>query len=224
MGRVADALRAVAREHFLPAEQRPFAGLDKPLPIGHGVTNSQPTTVANMLELLDPQPGDHVLDVGCGSGWTSALLAHLVGPSGSVVGVELIPEVLEFGRANVGGLEGVELRQAEPGVLGWPRGAPYDRILLSADAGEFPDVLVQQLALSGVLVGPVNGEMLRVTRLVDGQVEVEEHGAYTFVPLIDRPLVDRPLVDRPDIERPDIERPDIDRPDIDRPESVEEDR
>ena len=184
---MADALRVVARERFLPEEQRPFASLDKPLPIGHGVTNSQPTTVANMLELLDPQPGDHVLDVGCGSGWTSALLAHLVGPSGRVIGVELIPEVLEFGRANVAGIEGVQLHQAKPGVLGWPAGGPYDRILVSADAGTFPDPLVAQLALGGVLVGPVHGEMLRVTRLLDGEIEVQRHGAYTFVPLVDQP-------------------------------------
>ncbi len=181
---MADAFGAVPREPFLPAGQRDHAGADRPLPLGHGVTNSQPTTVRNMLELLGPRPGDRVLDVGCGSGWTSALLAHLVGPEGRVVGVELIPEVLELARGNLAGVAGVELHQAEPGVLGWPAGAPYDRILVSADAAAVPTALVEQLTETGVLVGPVHGEMLRITRSPD-QPTVERHGRYSFVPLIE---------------------------------------
>ena len=74
------AFAAQPREGFLPPEQRPHAALDRPLPIGWGQTNSQPTTVANMLRLLQVAPGMWVLDVGAGSGWTTALLAHLVGP------------------------------------------------------------------------------------------------------------------------------------------------
>lgn len=181
---MADALRAVSREHFLPPAQRPYAGLDRPLPIGHGATNSQPTTVRAMLELLDPQPGDRVLDVGCGSGWTAALLAHLVGPDGRVVGVERVPEVLEFGRANVASLPTVELHRAEPGVLGWPALAPYERILVSADAAAVPTSLVDQLTATGVLVGPVHGEMLRIIRSPD-HPSIERHGRYTFVPLVE---------------------------------------
>lgn len=167
------AFAACPRERFLPPEQQPYAGLDHALPLGYDVTCSQPTTVRRMLELLGPRPGQRVLDVGCGSGWTTALLAHLVGPAGRVVGVEIVPEVLAFGRANLTGTAGVELHLAEPGVLGWPRGAPYDRVLVSADAPHLPSALVAQLVPGGVLVGPVRGEMLRV----------ERHGRYVFVPL-----------------------------------------
>ncbi len=81
------AFAAAPRAQFLPESEKRFAGLDRPLPIGHGQTNSQPTTVRHLLQHLDVRPGQRVLDVGCGSGWTTALLAHLVGPQGSVTGV-----------------------------------------------------------------------------------------------------------------------------------------
>ena len=95
------AFAAQPREGFLPPEQRPHAALDRPLPIGWGQTNSQPTTVANMLRLLRVAPGMRVLDVGAGSGWTTALLAHLVGPRGQVHGVERVPELVRFGADNL---------------------------------------------------------------------------------------------------------------------------
>ncbi|GAA4523313.1 MAG: protein-L-isoaspartate O-methyltransferase family protein [Brachybacterium sp.] len=133
------AMHAVPREHFLPPELRDRAGVDSPLPIGVGQTNSQPSTVLDMLRLLDVREGQHVLDVGAGSGWTTALLAHLVGPSGSVVGVERQVSLLAPARAALAGTVGredgrAEIREALPGVLGAPADGPFDRILVSAAA------------------------------------------------------------------------------------------
>src|SRR3954462_12033899 len=101
MDRVAEAFGAVARESFLPDHQRRSSSYDGPLAIGRGQTNSQPRTVESMLRLLDVKPGHKVLDVGAGSGWTTALLARLTGSSGRVLGVELEPELVEFGTANL---------------------------------------------------------------------------------------------------------------------------
>jgi protein-L-isoaspartate(D-aspartate) O-methyltransferase len=92
--RVAEAFRALPREDFLRPADRHRAPYDGPLDIGGGQTSSQPRTVAAMLRLLDVTPGQRILDVGSGSGWTTALLAHLTGPTGSVLGVELEPDLV----------------------------------------------------------------------------------------------------------------------------------
>jgi protein-L-isoaspartate(D-aspartate) O-methyltransferase len=184
MDRVAEAFGAVPREEFLPDHERRSASYDGPLPIGHGQTNSQPRTVESMLRLLDVKPGHKVLDVGSGSGWTTALLARLTGPSGRVLGVELEPDLVEFGSANLDAcdLPWASIHEARPGVLGLPSAAPYHRILVSAMARTLPDDLVDQLHTGGVLVVPVDGTMLRVSRSMRG-TSVTRHGSYRFVPL-----------------------------------------
>lgn len=181
---VADAFAAVPRGLFLPGGDR-LADVDGPVQIGHGQTNSQPRTVADMLRLLDVRRGQRVLDVGSGSGWTTALLAHLTGPKGSVRGVEIVPELAESGREHLAatGRPWADIEPAVPGVLGLPEGAPYDRILVSAGAEELPGELVDQLVPGGRMVIPVAGEMLLVVAGPDGPV-VSEHGAYRFVPLV----------------------------------------
>jgi len=179
------AMLSVPRALFLPEGVRARAAEDRPLPIGFGQTNSQPTTVANMLGQLDPRPGDRVLDVGSGSGWTAALLAHLVGRQDLVCGVERVTELVELARGHLAaaGFGQVTLEQADPEVLGMPGRAPFDKILVSAEAPSLPDLLVQQLATGGRLVIPVAGRVLVVDRFRGGKVGIRRLGNYAFVPL-----------------------------------------
>jgi protein-L-isoaspartate(D-aspartate) O-methyltransferase len=186
--RVEKAFEATPRAGFLPRRQRRFAGLDRPLEIGHGQTNSQPTTVRHLLTLLDVPVGARVLDVGCGSGWTTVLLARLVGPSGMVIGVELLPDLVTFGRANLARhpVPWARIEAARSDVLGLPEEAPYDRILVSAEAEHVPDALVAQLAPHGLMVVPVTGRLCTVRRPADWprqEADVVPHGHYAFVPL-----------------------------------------
>jgi len=178
-------MHATPREYFLPRSQRRHAAADRPLPIGRGQTNSQPSTVRRMLELLDVHAGHRVLDVGSGSGWTTAILARLVGPTGRVIGVELEPKLAVWGRSNVAavGLPWACVQTASDDDLGWPEEAPYQRILVSAQSAEVPAPLVAQLGDEGVMVLPVAGQLVRLRRRPDGAVETERFGHYRFVPL-----------------------------------------
>ena len=184
--RVNNAMNRVARADFLPDYVKHLAAHDGPLTIGENQTNSQPYTVAGMLRLLGVQPGHKVLDVGAGSGWTTALLAHLVGKSGRVLGVERHASLIERARPalelyNDGQ---AEIRLAARGVLGVPEEAPFDRILVSAEARRLPDALVEQLADGGVMGIPVAGKMVRVVRR-EGEIETSTHGFFRFVPLVE---------------------------------------
>ncbi len=187
--RVDAAFAGVRREDFLPKKQRRHAAEDRPLPIGHGQTNSQPTTVRNMLHLLDVRPGHRVLDVGSGSGWATALLAALTGPAGHVLGVEVVPRLAEVARRNLDavGQAWVSVGLAEPGVLGRPADGPFDRILVSAEARDVPVPLVEQLARGGRMVIPVAGRLAVIDRGDEGAVGVRHVGHYAFVPLIWQP-------------------------------------
>jgi len=182
------AFDAAPRARFLPRAARSRASYDGPLPIGYGQTCSQPRTVAAMLRLLDVRPGQRVLDVGAGSGWTTALLGHLVGPTGLVVGVELVPALAARAERAVRRSTGswATVREAVAGVLGVPDLAPYDRILVSADGGHVPAELLAQLADPGRMVLPAAGVMTMVER-DSGEDWTSRHGHYRFVRLLEPP-------------------------------------
>ena len=184
--RVVAAMRAVPRADFLPSKMRKLAEIDAPLPIGDDQTNSQPSTVEIMLQLLDVRTGHRVLDVGAGSGWTTAILTHLVGEEGRVLGVErqarLIPPARTALDKHASGRASIV--RALPRTLGVPEEAPFDRILVSAEALRVPDSLVDQLADDGVMVIPVDGIMHRVQRHGEER-RVSRHGLFRFVPLIE---------------------------------------
>lgn len=185
MDRLEDAFRAIKRQDFVVAGDENMAWQDRPLPIGYNQTISQPTTVRMMLDWLDARPGHKVLDVGSGSGWTTALLSHLVGPDGSVCAVERIPELVEFGRINCQkyNLKNIKFYTAsrEYGLLSE---APFDRILVSAAAHEIPNGLIDQLGTKGRLVIPVQSDILVIERTPDNKLLTQTHHGFAFVPLI----------------------------------------
>lgn len=180
-----EAFVAVPRQNFLPEDVADMAGYDTPIPIGYGQTNSQPYTVAKMLEWLEVTTGDKILDVGSGSGWTTALLAHLTGRNGKVVAVEIVPELVEMGRNNCrqSGVKNVSFHQAGK-TFGWPRGAPYDKILVSASRRDVPQELIDQLGPGGRMVVPNLTSILVIDKDERGKLETAEHPGFAFVPLI----------------------------------------
>jgi protein-L-isoaspartate(D-aspartate) O-methyltransferase len=186
-GRVEEAMRVIDRRLFLPVAARPYADVDAPLAIGYGATNSQPWTVRYMLAGLQVQPGQRVLDVGSGSGWTTALLGWLTGPQGSVTGLEVVPQLVAMGRANLAATDQpwCRIEQAEPGVLGLPEEAPFDRILVSAAARRLPEDLVAQLGPQGRMLVPVDHDMWVVEKTDTGRVRSARTGdRFNFVPLV----------------------------------------
>lgn len=199
--RLIKAFQAVKRVDFLPdslasgaggrAELEKLAEMNEALPIGFGQTISQPLVVAFMLELLDPRPGDKILDVGSGSGWTTAILSHIAGagkPPGKVIAIERVPELKEFGKKNVSKYSFVEKGIAEfaagDGSLGCEKEAPFDRILASASAQAWPQAWIDQLRIGGTIVAPIEYSIWRFRKVSKIKVEKDEYPGFVFVPLI----------------------------------------
>lgn len=163
-----------------------MADVDAAVPIGFGQTISQPSTVAQMLLWLEPLAGQTILDVGSGSGWTTALLAYLVGRKGSVYAVERIPKLKTFGEKNCQtyGCTNVQFYLAS-NRLGLPQCAPYDRILVNAAAhNEIPQALIDQLAPNGKIVIPVNHSIFELKKTNGKIAYSRQHYGFSFVPLV----------------------------------------
>jgi len=185
MRSVKKAFQIVKRAYFLPSDAQIDAEADTPLSIGYGQTNSQPSTVRMMLEWLEVEPGQKILDVGSGSGWTTALLSYLTGEKGHIYAVEKVPELVDFGRDNCdrAGIKNADFFEAG-NIFGLPEVAPFDRILVSASANELPQELLDQLKPGGKLVIPVKNDILEITKHDSGNIETAVHGGFVFVPLI----------------------------------------
>ncbi len=183
--RVVQAMRRVPRDAFVPPEQHQAAYDDRPLGIGFDQTISQPFIVALMVQALELKQSEQVLELGTGSGYEAAILAEL---AQKVVTVEHIPELAESAKQVLDklGYSNIEIHLAGK-TLGWPTGAPYDAIIVSAGAPSVPEALLDQLAWGGRLVIPTGSrwqqDLLKVTKLKKKN-KIENLGGCYFVPLI----------------------------------------
>jgi protein-L-isoaspartate(D-aspartate) O-methyltransferase len=181
---VINAFKSIDRKDFVDSAHLQQAYEDHALPIGYGATISQPSTVAFMLEKLQAAPDNIVLDVGSGSGWTTALLASIVGNRGKVYGVELIPELVKIGQENLSkyNFPHASIEQATE-ELGLPQKAPFDRILVSAASPELPTQLLLQLKVGGTLIIPIQTSIWKVVKMSDVETDVTKYPGFIFVPL-----------------------------------------
>jgi protein-L-isoaspartate(D-aspartate) O-methyltransferase len=199
--RIIEAFRQIKRVDFLPEDSKDLAELNEALPIGYGQTISQPLVVAFMLELLDPQPGEKILDIGSGSGWTTALLAHIVSGGlnskfkiqnaklkGKVIAIDIISELVEFGKKNVAKYNFIERGIVEfictDGSKGYKKESPYDKILASASARKLPQAWKEQLKVGGRIVTPIGTSIWLFVKKSENDFEEIEYPGFVFVPLI----------------------------------------
>ena len=188
--RIIEAFRVVRREDFVAEDMKEAAKLDQALPIGAGQTISQPYVVAFMLEHLQPKEGDTILDVGAGSGWTTALLSHIVGENGRVIGIELVKELATQARTHVNKYSFIEKGTAEiiqgDGRKGYLKEAPYDNILVSAsmETDVMPPALAEQLKKGGRIVIPIKESIWVFEKKTGDSFAKEEYPGFVFVPLL----------------------------------------
>ena len=189
---IIEAFEKIDRKDFTPEGLRDKAYLNIPLPIGYGQTISQPLTVAFMLELLQPQSGDKVLEVGSGSGWQTSLLASIVGnfpiESGKVFALELIPELMTFGIKNMAKYGFVKKNVVEfhslNAINGLPEKAPFDKIISAASGEELPSAWKDQLKVGGRIVAPIKNSIHLFVKKGENEFEEIVYHGFAFVPLM----------------------------------------
>ncbi len=188
--KVREVMRAVPRHEFVPERVRASAYADRPLPIGHGQTISQPFIVALMTDLLDIEADDVVLEVGTGSGYQAAVLARL---ARQVYTIEIIPALARTAAESLRrvGAANVQTRIGD-GYYGWEEHGPFDEIVVTAAASHVPPPLIEQLKPDARMVIPVGGaftkqQLMLVHKHADGRVTTRQLLPVAFVPLIRKP-------------------------------------
>ena len=209
---IIEAFRKIKREDFVPESLKIESDVNAPLPIGWGQTISQPLTVAFMLELLQPEPGDKILDIGSGSGWQTALMAYCIShqenpkseirnpkqiqnpnfqnskQTGGVFAIERIPELMEFGEKNVTKYNFVEKGIVSficgDGSRGLKMEAPFDKIIVAAAAEKIPRAWKEQLEIGGRLVTPIQSSIWLLVKESEKKFKEQEFPGFAFVPLI----------------------------------------
>jgi protein-L-isoaspartate(D-aspartate) O-methyltransferase len=184
---VLKAMSEIPRHFFLPAGLEHFAYLDKPFDIGEGQTISQPFTVAFQTELLEVTPNIKILEIGTGSGYQAAVLAHM---GAEVFTIERIEKLYHQAQTllNALGYDNVHCFLGD-GYEGLPQYAPFDRIIITAAIDGIPNVLKNQLKVGGILVAPVNSSintqvMNKITKLDEQNFKIDYHGFFSFVPMV----------------------------------------
>lgn len=199
---IIDAFKNIDRMKFTPEEMKPFVYVDEALSIPSGQTISQPYTVAFMLELLQPQPGEKILDIGAGSGWQTALLAHIVGGppagGGKVFAIEIVPELCKFGKKNVAQYNFIEKR-----VVEWICGdasqketfesiknevpGGVDKIIVAAALhNAVPQEWKDQLKIGGRIVVPIKNSIWLFIKKGEDDFEEKEYPGFAFVPFVQK--------------------------------------
>jgi len=197
--RIIEAFKKIKRKDFLLEDEKDLAEVNGALSIGYGQTISQPLVVAFMLELLQPKPGDKILDIGAGSGWTGALLAHIVSKIyrgqtpvnyGKVIAIDIVPELVEFGKNNVAKYnfiqKGIVDFLCADGSKGYEKEAPFDKVLCSAEAREVPQAWKDQLKIGGRIVTPIGSSIWLFIKKSSQQFQEKEYPGFVFVPLINK--------------------------------------
>ncbi len=183
---VMKSLSTVERHEFVPQSQKRYAYEDRPLPIGHGQTISQPYIVALMTDLISPEDSDVVLEIGTGSGYQAAILAELVE---HVYTIEIIEPLFNTATTRLYrlGYDNVTTRLGD-GYFGWEQHGPFDAIVVTAAASHVPPPLIQQLKPGARMVIPVGGrfmtqQLLLIEKTEQGDIITKQIAAVRFVPL-----------------------------------------
>jgi len=180
--RIIEAFMKVDRRDFVPKGWEDDTHLDTPVPIPGGMTTSQPSTIAFMLEILNPRPSEKILEIGTGSGYVTALLAQIVGEKGEIHSVEVLPELNKFASEN---LKKYKFKNTKlylgDGKKRVPHGAPYEKIISGAEVPEIPDAWNKQLKNGGIIVTPFDNHVLKATKVSENKFKHGEYPYFRFI-------------------------------------------